>query len=373
MTILVRHPKFSLPVDVCATRGAETETIFSLFVRHDRSYVLLELTPSLRIEVVARTLEEKLRVADASLQFGGKVLNPSLSLHDCGLNKDANLRLVPRGRGGGCQPSKQSTQVSPDEASAVVASSDEQLGRGGGRQPTKQSTQVTPEEALAGVSSSGEKLVAVEEKAMAETSRSRLDLPAGASSLLLCSPASLKLSGLSRPSHLPPPLGSSRASRASHTSTNADMNTNTNLVFYDHEHVSTNMYDPSISVHNSYVHGFWTHAMHLPGATPTYMADLVALSALDDRLCEALKVAHIRLLRSSWLLSQPEGYRIQHRQALEELEQKGASPTPLLSAEEAVALVRRCDRSAGALTYGWLSPGTRTRPSFKMPLPALPL
>jgi hypothetical protein len=35
----------------------------------------------------------------------------------------------------------------------------------------------------------------------------------------------------------------------------------------------------------------------------------------------------------------------------------GASPSPLLSPQEAVALVERGDRSIGTLTYGWLSPG----------------
>ena len=41
------------------------------------------------------------------------------------------------------------------------------------------------------------------------------------------------------------------------------------------------------------------------------------------------------------------------RQELETLEATGAAPSPLLSPAEAVALVRRGDRSAGALTYGW--------------------
>ena len=33
----------------------------------------------------------------------------------------------------------------------------------------------------------------------------------------------------------------------------------------------------------------------------------------------------------------------------------GASPSPLMSTDEAVAVIRRGDRSAGALTYGWLA------------------
>jgi hypothetical protein len=54
---------------------------------------------------------------------------------------------------------------------------------------------------------------------------------------------------------------------------------------------------------------------------------------------------------------QPANFKMPNRQALEELEKSGASPSPLLSCEEAAALVERGDRSIGALTYGWLSPG----------------
>jgi hypothetical protein len=54
---------------------------------------------------------------------------------------------------------------------------------------------------------------------------------------------------------------------------------------------------------------------------------------------------------------QPANFKMPNRQALEELERSGASPSPLLSPQEAVALVERGDRSIGALTYGWLSPG----------------
>ena len=44
-------------------------------------------------------------------------------------------------------------------------------------------------------------------------------------------------------------------------------------------------------------------------------------------------------------------------QQLEELERSGASPSPLLSPEEAAALILQGDRSVGAVTHGWLSPG----------------
>ena len=70
---------------------------------------------------------------------------------------------------------------------------------------------------------------------------------------------------------------------------------------------------------------------------------------------EALEHGYIRLLRSAWLLAQPESYIIQSRQQLEERESKGESP--LLTPTEAVDLVSRADRSAGVLSHGWFSPG----------------
>jgi len=54
---------------------------------------------------------------------------------------------------------------------------------------------------------------------------------------------------------------------------------------------------------------------------------------------------------------QPVNFKMPNRQALEEIERSGVSPSPLLSPQEAAALVKRGDRSIGALTYGWLSPG----------------
>jgi hypothetical protein len=65
----------------------------------------------------------------------------------------------------------------------------------------------------------------------------------------------------------------------------------------------------------------------------------------------------IRLLCVKWLLMQPDNFKMPNRQELEALEKSGASPSPLLSGEEAAALVRRGDRSIGALTYGWLMSG----------------
>ena len=45
-----------------------------------------------------------------------------------------------------------------------------------------------------------------------------------------------------------------------------------------------------------------------------------ALTAFDDRLVDALRAATIRLLRSEWLLAQPEDFKLPYRQQLEELE-----------------------------------------------------
>ena len=54
---------------------------------------------------------------------------------------------------------------------------------------------------------------------------------------------------------------------------------------------------------------------------------------------------------------QPDNFKLPNRQKLEEMERSGVLPSPLLSCKEAAALVERGDRSIGALTYGWLSPG----------------
>jgi hypothetical protein len=83
------------------------------------------------------------------------------------------------------------------------------------------------------------------------------------------------------------------------------------------------------------------------------------LSGLDDRLAEALRAGDIKLLRVSWLRRlrrlrrQPDWRSLRRRQELEALK----AESPFLSAEEAVALLRRGDRGVGALTHGWLSPG----------------
>jgi hypothetical protein len=85
---------------------------------------------------------------------------------------------------------------------------------------------------------------------------------------------------------------------------------------------------------------------------PEELSVLEVLSKLDDRLCGS-----IRFVRAAWLLNLPPTFRMKRRQELEDLERSGMSPTPLLSPEEAVALIRACNRSVGSLTYGWLTPG----------------
>ena len=78
---------------------------------------------------------------------------------------------------------------------------------------------------------------------------------------------------------------------------------------------------------------------------------LTALIALDDRLAEVLKDGDIRLVSSAWVLAQdPESFRMPHRQALEAMEKRGVSPSPLLSPQEAEALLRRGQRSLGVLS-----------------------
>ena len=93
------------------------------------------------------------------------------------------------------------------------------------------------------------------------------------------------------------------------------------------------------------------------GCTPLPPKLRLALTELDKIVIEVLLLGAIRLLCVKWLLMQPVNFKMPNRQALEEIERSGALPSPLLSPQEAAALVRRGDRSIGALTYGWLSPG----------------
>ena len=86
---------------------------------------------------------------------------------------------------------------------------------------------------------------------------------------------------------------------------------------------------------------------------------------------KALEHGYIRLLRTVWLVEQPDSYLIENRQQLEERERQGGM-SPLLSPTEAVALVRRADRSVGVLSHGWLSPHhVRSKPLLPAPRIAL--
>ena len=81
------------------------------------------------------------------------------------------------------------------------------------------------------------------------------------------------------------------------------------------------------------------------------------LTKLDDDLVAVLATGAIRLIRSAWFLAQPDDFRMPFRQKLEELERGGVSPSPLLSPDEAMRLIKRGDRSAGVVSHAWLSPG----------------
>ena len=85
-----------------------------------------------------------------------------------------------------------------------------------------------------------------------------------------------------------------------------------------------------------------------PGGMPLEMHQ--ALSALDERLIAVLRSGDIRLVRASWLLAQPDGFHMPYRQELEALEASGVTPSPLLSPDEAVAIIKKGDRSACILS-----------------------
>ena len=83
---------------------------------------------------------------------------------------------------------------------------------------------------------------------------------------------------------------------------------------------------------------------------------LGALRSLDKRLEAALTNGDIRLVRAAWLLALPPGVRLSRRQDLEAHKGTDAA-SPLLSPQEAVALLRKCNRGLGVLSHGWQSPG----------------
>ena len=82
------------------------------------------------------------------------------------------------------------------------------------------------------------------------------------------------------------------------------------------------------------------------------------LSKLDEELIAKLSAGDIRLVRSAWLLL-PSVTKMRKRQELETIEEQKASHdvSPLLSCDEAAALVRRGTRSAAVLSHGWLLSG----------------
>ena len=85
-----------------------------------------------------------------------------------------------------------------------------------------------------------------------------------------------------------------------------------------------------------------------PGGMPLEMRQ--ALSALDKGLIAVLRSGDIRLVRASWLLAQPDSFHMPYRQELEALEASGVTPSPLLSPDEAVAIIEKGDRSACILS-----------------------
>ena len=86
---------------------------------------------------------------------------------------------------------------------------------------------------------------------------------------------------------------------------------------------------------------------------------LAPLFALDEGVVNALERGDIRLLRRSWLLARPDDSRIENRQALERREAQGESP--LLSGQEAVALLKRGTRGVGGAQDQRPSPVGRQR------------
>ena len=79
------------------------------------------------------------------------------------------------------------------------------------------------------------------------------------------------------------------------------------------------------------------------------------LSEFDDRLVEVLREGDIRLVRATWVRTQPPGCLLPRRQELEALGPLGTVPSPLLSCEEAVTLIRGSGRGVGVLSHAWLT------------------
>jgi hypothetical protein len=91
-----------------------------------------------------------------------------------------------------------------------------------------------------------------------------------------------------------------------------------------------------------------------PDASPAQPFDVLRLTNLDKRLRDAIAQKKLRLLRTSWLLSRPAGWRLPRRSALEELE-ISAGELPFLSPREAACWLECGRRHIAALSYAWLS------------------
>ena len=83
------------------------------------------------------------------------------------------------------------------------------------------------------------------------------------------------------------------------------------------------------------------------------------LRLLDEGIVAVLQRGDIRLLRTAWLLAQPNSKPLPNRQELEALEEQltGEEVSPLLHPDEAVALIHCADRRVGVLSHGWLTAG----------------
>ena len=83
------------------------------------------------------------------------------------------------------------------------------------------------------------------------------------------------------------------------------------------------------------------------------LRDLSHLSALDERLMEALLSGAIKLLRSDFLIGESCGKKIMRRRDYEQLEQQLGEHKVFLPPHEAAKVLETNKRAVGALTYGW--------------------
>ena len=97
---------------------------------------------------------------------------------------------------------------------------------------------------------------------------------------------------------------------------------------------------------------------------------LAALAKLDEPLVTVLRNGDIRLLCAAWLLTQPEGYRLERRQDLEARE--AAGERPFLTAKQAEAALRKGKRAIAVVSQCAALPQPHFQPRLPpRPLPAL--